>query len=198
MFKHKDIAIKSFASSFVYHYDKQMNEPFAVILLEGGKSNSLGRAEEVVQTVLNDQSRLQELYDCLSEDDAWLRMRSADALEKICRVHPDWVEPYIEQLLRDYTEDLQPSIQWHMAQIFRQITLTPTQEQRIIAWLTIRLEDPNVDWIVAANTMDTLVAFNERGLVPLSETVRLVKRHLAHHSNSVVKRATKILTNLDS
>ena len=175
-----------------------MNEAFAAILAEGGKSNSLGRAAEVVQTVLADQSRLEELYDCMSENDAWVRMRAADALEKICRVNPDWLEPYIDRLLNDYSENSQPSIQWHMAQIFEQVNLTPEQEQKIITWMTTRLEDPSVDWIVAANTMDTLVAFNKKGLVPLPETIRLIDRQLTHHSNSVVKRATKILAALDS
>jgi hypothetical protein len=174
-----------------------MNEPFAAVLLEGGKSNSLGRAEEVVRIVLSDHSRLKELYDCLSEDDAWQRMRAADALEKVCRIHPEWIEPYIERLLDEYAGTTQPSIQWHMAQIFEQTKLTSEQEQRILDWVTARLEDPKVDWIVAANTMDTLVTFNKRGLVSSDETIRLVHRQLKHHSNSVVKRATKILANIN-
>ena len=174
-----------------------MSEPFANMLLEGGKSNSLGRAEEIVQIVLSDQSRLEELYACLSEDDPWQRMRAADALEKVCRVHPEWIEPYIEKLLDEHANNPQPSIQWHMAQIFDQTRLTSAQEKRIVAWITARLEDPKADWIVAANTMNTLVTFNTRGLISTDETIRLVRRQLAHHSNSVVKRATKILESMN-
>jgi hypothetical protein len=58
-----------------------MPEAFATVLSIGGTSNSLGRAEEVVQIVLADESRLDELFECLF-DDEWLRMRAIDALEK--------------------------------------------------------------------------------------------------------------------
>jgi hypothetical protein len=42
-----------------------MNENFVEMLAVGGKSNSLGRAGEVVKLVLGDRSRLDELYDYL-------------------------------------------------------------------------------------------------------------------------------------
>ena len=79
-------------------YDWCMNESFAEILRVGGRSNSLGRTVEVIETVLADHSRVEELYNCLFQDDAWLRMRAVDALEKICRKHADWLAPYIKQI----------------------------------------------------------------------------------------------------
>ena len=95
-----------------------MKEKFADALTLGGKSNSLGRAGEVVDTVLGDKSRLGELYDCLFLEDAWVRMRAADALEKVCRVHPEWIESYIDRFEDELAISDQPSIQWHLAQIY--------------------------------------------------------------------------------
>jgi hypothetical protein len=60
------------------------------MLTVGGKSNALGRTNEVIEIVLLDKSRLDELYKCLFEADAWVRMRAGDALEKICRHCPEW------------------------------------------------------------------------------------------------------------
>lgn len=170
-----------------------MTEDFATMLAVGGKKNTLGRAEEVVQIVLNDQSRLEELYQCLFEDDAWLRMRAIDALEKVCRIHPQWLLPYLDRLLSDVASNNQPSIQWHLAEIFNEIELTTTQRTRATKLMKHNLADVSVDWIVAANTMTTLTQFAQDGHLPVSDVVSLLKIQQDHHSKAVVKRATKLL-----
>ncbi len=173
-----------------------MTEKFADMLAEDGKKNSLGRAEEVVQIVLSDKTRLKELYLCLFEDNAWLRMRAIDAFEKICRVQPEWIEPYIDRLFDDFGSDTQASIQWHMAEIAGETELTSTQKRRAITWLTERLQDPHVDWIVAANSMNTLATFVSEGSVAKNDLLPLLKQQQSHHSKAVVRRATKILESL--
>lgn len=170
-----------------------MNDTFKTMLAEGGKKNSLGRAEEVVQVVLGDKNRLEELYSCLFLEDAWVRMRAADALEKVCRSQPEWLESYIDRFFIDLAENTQPSIQWHIAQIFGEVILTPRQQQRALAWLTERLQTLNVDWIVAANSMDTLMKFVEKGQYPKDQFRVLLVLQQSHHSKSVVRRATKLL-----
>ena len=56
-------------------------EAFAEVLTEGGRSNSLGRAGEVVHAVFADRDRLDELWACISHDDAYVRMRAIDSFE---------------------------------------------------------------------------------------------------------------------
>jgi hypothetical protein len=170
-----------------------MKETFAEILVVGGKTNSLGRADEVINYVLKDPSRLNELYKCLFEDNAWVRMRAADSLEKICRIHPEWLEPYIDRFSSELSASTQPSIQWHLAQIYREITLSDTQKRFAIDWLKKLLSSKEVDWIVAANSMDTLAQFTRDGSVPVSEIISLLKIQQRHKSKAVVKRADKFL-----
>ncbi|MBL8159268.1 hypothetical protein JNJ66_02320 [Candidatus Saccharibacteria bacterium] len=165
--------------------------PFEVILAEGGRSNSLGRVDEVVAVVLHDASRLEELYQCLFASDAWMRMRAADALEKICRVQPGWLEPYVDRIHEDLAASTQPSIQWHIAQIYGQVALTTEQRKAAISWLTARLSTTVVDWIVAANAMDTMATFVRAGWLPAADFMALVRVQLRHHSKSVVKRAER-------
>lgn len=173
-----------------------MSDRFSSILAVGGKSNSLGRVPEVVDLVLHDQSRLSELYNCLFHEDAWLRMRAADAIEKVCRQHPDWLLPYIDRFQSELGSSPQPSIQWHLAQIYRQVALTAAQKQAALRWLKDRLTTTATDWIVAANAMVTLVQFTKDGATPLAETVRLLEIQREHKSKSVVKRADKLLAEL--
>ncbi len=173
-----------------------MAENFAQILAVGGKTNSLGRAQEVVDLVLSDEDQLAELYRCVFNDDAWVRMRAIDSMEKICRLHPDWLVPYIDRFQSELAHSEQPSIQWHLAQIYRQIDLTALQKRHAIQWLTSRLEQKDVDWIVAAQAMTTLVQFTHDGAVPKKSTIALLKLQQSHTSKSVVKRATKLLAEL--
>lgn len=170
-----------------------MSESFAEILLVGGKSNSLGRADEVIELVLADQTRLEELYACLFNEDAWVRMRAADCLEKVCRVHPEWLLPYVDRIASDLLSSNQASIQWHIAQIYRQVNLTPDQKLVAINWLKQLLSSVEVDWIVSANAMDTLAQFVQDGSVAKSDLKRLLEIQLHHKSKSVVRRADKLL-----
>lgn len=173
-----------------------MSEPFAHQLAVGGKTNSLGLAEHVVQAVLQDKSRLDELYNCLFESDPWLRMRAADALEKVCRVHPEWFESYADRLLGEMGASPQASLQWHVAQMLGEITLTPAQQKQAVGWLEARLNDANVDWIVAANSMTTLVQLTRAGYVPKAEAAALIKKQEGHRSTAVRRRAAKLLAEL--
>lgn len=169
-----------------------MNQTFRSKLREG-KINSLGRVNEVIEDVLLDKSRLDELYDCLFEDDAWLRMRAADAFEKICRQHPEWIETYVDKMQQDLFSSMQPSIQWHLAQIHEQVHLTAPQRQRVISWLENLLSTKTVDWIVAANAMDTLATFVQSGDYKSSDFIKLVEIQTHHKSKAVIRRAHKLL-----
>ena len=173
-----------------------MNEDFATMLAVGGKKNTLGRAEEVVQIVVADHSRLDELYRCLFEDDAWLRMRAIDALEKVCRVQPGWLQPYADQLLHEVAAIDQASIHWHLAELFREIDLSLQQRQEAIAIMKRNIASNSADWIVASNTMNTLAGFVIDGILPSAELVPLLEIQQTHHSKAVVKCATRLLDQL--
>ncbi|MDN5274821.1 MAG: hypothetical protein JWP06_722 [Candidatus Saccharibacteria bacterium] len=173
-----------------------MTEKFTEMLAVGGHANSLGQVNDVIELVLNDQNRLDELYSCLFNEDAWIRMRAADALEKICRQHPDWLVPYIDKFSNELATSTQPSIRWHLAQIYREVELTTEQKHFAINWLKDLLSTEDVDWIVAANAMDTLAHFTKDGSYPVVDITPLLKIQQKHKSNAVIKRANKLLAEL--
>ncbi|MBP9852964.1 MAG: hypothetical protein QG629_140 [Patescibacteria group bacterium] len=168
-----------------------MKELFTDVLL-AGKRNSLGRVDEVVGAVLAEPARISELYDCFFHDDAWARMRAADAYEKICRLHPDWITPNIDTMQHDLHSISQPSIQWHLAQIYRQVTLQDEQKKRALHWLTTVAGTVDVDWIVAAEAMATLVYFAQLGDVSQEEVRTILAIQTKHHSKSVVRKAQSL------
>lgn len=176
-----------------YFINKGMSEMFKQKLAVGGKKNSLGLTQEVVQEVLRNKNRLAELYECLFDEDAWIRMRAADGLEKICRVHPEWLEPHLEKLFTDMATSSQASLLWHFAQIIGEVSLTPTQVNAALDWLKSILKTADADWIVAANAMTTLTQFVGEGKISTAEARPFLEMQLQHASPSVQKRAKKLL-----
>lgn len=86
-------------------------QSFEEVLQVGGKTNSLGRAGEIFEIVSHEPSRLDELFQCISADDAWVRMRAIDTFEKLIKENPQWVQPYLAELIETFTHSTQPSIQ---------------------------------------------------------------------------------------
>lgn len=171
-------------------------EPYREVLAAGGHTNSLGRAGEVLDELQRDRSRLPELFGCISDADAWVRMRAVDTFEKLVRADPACAGPYVEDIVSDLTRSDQASVQWHLAQLFGLIDLTPAQQETARAWLTSRLATTDVDWIVAAHAMATLEAFARRGLVATEDLRRLLEVQTGHRSASVRRKAGAFLAAL--
>jgi hypothetical protein len=126
-------------------------------MLTGGHPNSLGRTVEVVEMVFKDSSRLAELYNCYFSKDEVVRLRTSNALKRICAEHPEWLVPYIDKLLSEVAAINQASAQWTLAQLFNSLTayMNASQKQKATKVLKRNLEHHD-DWIVQSQTMQTL------------------------------------------
>lgn len=132
------------------------NESFET-MLTGGHPNSLGRTVEVVDIVLAEVSRLSELYNCYFSKDEVVRLRTSNALKRICAEHPEWLVPYLDKLLSEVANIDQASAQWTLAQLFNSLEsyMNASQKQKAVKVLKRNLEQ-NEDWIVQNQTMQTL------------------------------------------
>lgn len=167
-------------------------EPFVEVLTVGGRSNSLGRAGEVLAAVRADASRTDELFACIAADDAWVRMRAVDTFEKLVREDPDRGRPYTQRVVTELTRSTQPSVQWHVAQLLDLLDLTPAQRAAGRTWLVERIATTDVDWIVAAQSMATLVGLHRDGHLPRGDLDRVLEVQQGHPSASVRRKATRL------
>ncbi len=78
--------------------------------LRGGDLRSIGRAEEVVQDILRSPSLFGEVFDGMLNDDPLIRMRSADALEKVSSKHPEYLKPYKTRLISEVSKIKQQEV----------------------------------------------------------------------------------------
>lgn len=174
-----------------------MSEPFAE-MLTGGHPNSLGRTEEVVGIVVDDRTRLDELFACLESPDELVRMRAGDGLEKVCRQKREWFLPWADRFLAEFGRIDQPSVQWHTAQILDHLRPHLTDRQRQQANdLLINYLDQSDDWIV----LNTSAGILTQWAGPEPKLARSLRPRLERLTNdprkSVARRTKKCLAKLN-
>jgi len=109
--------------------------------LKGGDRRSIGRANEVVALVLREPRRFPELIGYLWSDDAVVRMRAADAVEKISVQKSSLLAPFKAELLGLLVEAEQQELRWHLALMIPRLALTKKERQRAAEGLRRYLED---------------------------------------------------------
>ena len=77
--------------------------------------------------------------------------------------------------------------------MYSQLRLSAEQKYIATNWLIDLLSNTDVDWIVSANAMATLVQFAKEDFVSAEVTVRLLKLQQKHKSKSVKRKAQKLL-----
>jgi hypothetical protein len=109
--------------------------------LDGNDRRSIGRADEVAAMVLREPRRLPELIGFLWSDDPVVRMRAADAVEKISSQEPGLLKPYKAELLELLLEVAQKELRWHFAHLMPRLPLTRNGRQRAVEGLRRYLRD---------------------------------------------------------
>ncbi len=168
-------------------------------MLTGGHPNSLGRTLEVVDVVLADRSRLDDLYRCYFSDDEVVRLRVSSAMKRVTIAHADWTMDYLDGLQSEIAAIDQASTQWTLALLFDLLRdlLSPKQRARAVEIMTENLAHHS-DWIVLNNSMKVLGKWAESD-DELAESLRPHARRLADDErNSVANNARKLLVQLEA
>jgi hypothetical protein len=110
-------------------------------LLKGGDRRSIGRANAVAAIVASNPRLFPELISSFWSDDSVVRMRAADAAEKVSRTHPDLLGSHKRELLGLMTETRQPELRWHLAVMIPRLELTAYERKRASDALKAFLED---------------------------------------------------------
>ncbi len=138
-------------------------------MLEGGDRRSIGRSNEVVALVLKEPDLLALLFTGMLSDDPLLRMRCADAAEKVTARHPEFLKPYAKLLLGPLALVEQKEVRWHVAPMLARLELSAAQRRQVFDILLGYLSDTSS--IVRALTMQAL-ADVAMPVQPLRESAR--------------------------
>ena len=127
--------------------------------LSGGHHNSLGNTVEVVEHVLESETRVDDLLDCYRSADGLVRLRVSNAVKRICKIHPAWVAKRLELLLGDVAEIDQASTKWTLSTLFMKLDELMTDKQRQQAIGIMKQNLHYDDWIVNNTTAESLAHF---------------------------------------
>lgn len=167
------------------------------ILLEkltGGDRRSIGQANEVVDEVLRTPQLFTTLFEGLHDDNPLIRMRTADALEKITAQRPAWLAPYKYELLRMLAAPEQPEVRWHLIQMAPRLHLTNRERTKTISVLKCYLSDDSS--IVKTSAMQAIAELVGDDEHLRAETIRLLETLVKSGTPAMKSRGRKLLRNL--
>lgn len=165
--------------------------------LKGGHPNSLGNTVEVVDEVLAENELFNELFNCYFSNDEIVRLRTSNAMKRICKAKKTILIPYIDLFLTDIAKIDQASTQWTLSQLFGM--LEKDMDKRQIGQAKKIMENNlanHNDWIVLNQTMDTLTKWAKND-VKLKDWIKpQLERLTADERKSVSGRAKKMIEKL--
>ena len=162
--------------------------------LQGGDRRSIGKVDEVVDQVLGAASLFKELINGLFVNDPLVRMRTADAVEKISLVRPDLIQPYKKTLIQLAGDTDQQEVRWHMAQILPRLTLKPADRKIIVDVLYAYLNDKSKIVVTFALQALADLAAQDKSLIP--RIIRVLEEFAKTGSPAIKNRSRKLLTML--
>lgn len=165
-------------------------------MLAVGDRRTTGKAEEVAAMVLAEPARIDALFDCLDVPDPGLRMRAADALEKISHERPELLAPWRRRVLGDIASIPQQEVQWHVAQMIPRLPLTEDDLPRVLAILAEYLATTRSN-IVRVMSLQSLADLAGMGWLPPQEAVEAIAPWAGDQQPpSVRSRARRLLARL--
>jgi hypothetical protein len=162
--------------------------------LSGGDRRSIGRSEEVVADILAQPDRFGELFECILTPDPLVRMRAADAAEKLTAKRPDLLQPHKDSLLHQVAQIPQQEVRWHVAQMLPRLQLSMQERQEAVSVLERYLEDHSK--IVVTFSMQALadLALQDASLRP--QVRARIEQLSASGSPAIRSRGRKLLHQL--
>lgn len=127
--------------------------------LTGGHPNSLGNTIEVVNEILKDKHKLQDLYDCYASNDEVVRLRVSNAMKRICKEHPEWIAKYTDDFISKTSKINQASTKWTLSTLFMWLDSYMTDRQRKESIEIMKSNLHYDDWIVQNTTSESLAHF---------------------------------------
>ena len=164
--------------------------------LEGGDQRSIGRSDQIVSEVIENPRLFSELFrGMLTENPAVVRLRAADAVEKITRQRPEYLRRYKRKLIVQAARTDQCGVRWHLAQMLPRLSLTRQDLPRVLRTLHVCLNDPS--HIVATSSMQALADLAKQFPHLLPSVLPEIRGRTAVGSAAMKARGRKLLADLE-
>ena len=164
--------------------------------LRGGDRRSIGNVEEVITAVRKKPDLFKELATGLFDEDPVVRMRAADAMEKLSLENPQSLYPYKTELIRLARQTQQQELRWHTAQMIPRLKLTAREEATVTEIFFDYLNDKSK--IVVTFAMQALADLALKKGAASARTIRAIEELTRTGSPAIQSRGKKLLPKLKS
>ena len=151
--------------------------------LRGGDRRTIGHSNRVAAIVSKDPKLFPQLIAGLWSPDPLVRMRAADAAEKVTRKQRRLLDPYKKELLGLLTEAQEQELRWHLAVMVPRLLLDPKEQQLAMSSLD--------RYLGLADLAETEPSFRPRVVETLREAAR-------KGTPAMRARSRKLLIHLES
>ena len=162
--------------------------------LRGGDRRSIGKVNEVAGAVRKKPDLFKHLVTGLFEDDPIVRMRAADAMEKISLDNPELLHPFKRKLIQLAKDSPQQELRWHLAQMIPRLKLTPKETSTLAEILFDYLTDKSK--IVVTFAMQALADLALKEAITSTGVIKAIEKLTETGSPAIHSRGKKLLTQL--
>lgn len=164
-------------------------------ILKGGDRRSIGKSNDVMKRVLREPALFDVLISGLLLHDPLIRMRCADAAEKVTAIHPEYLAAYKPVLLNTLSKVEQQEVQWHLAPMLVRLQLSGAEQKIVVDILLAQMNSRSS--IVKTFAMQALFDLAARypELQPLA--VRHIRELTVIGTAAMKARGRKLLAKLD-
>jgi len=162
--------------------------------LRGGDLRSIGRSDEVVRDILKTPKLFSIVFDGIFSHDPRIRMRAADAVEKVSKQRPEYLQPLKGKLINHASKIEQQEVRWHVAQMLSYLRLEAAETEAVVRVLLGYLKDKSK--IVQTFSMQTLADIAERDQRYRPRVISVLKDLTGSGSAAVKARGRTLLKKL--
>jgi len=159
--------------------------------LSGGDRRSVGESDRAASSVLENPKLIGVLFEGLESSDPVLRMRCADAIEKVTASHPERLVPFKKIILNRLSKVEQQEVRWHVAPVLARLLLTKTEENTVVNLLLSYTNDRSS--IVKTKSMLVLADITLRSSRLLPAITQHIKELAVIGTPAMKARSNKLL-----
>lgn len=164
-------------------------------LLQGGDRRSIGRSDQVAAIVSGNPKLFSILVGGLWSEDPLVRMRAADAAEKVTREDPHLLKPYKKELLGLMGETAEAEVRWHLAVMVPRLVLNPGERRLAARLLGNYLKDRGS--IVKTFALEGLADLARNDSELRSGVIEILRQAVRTGTPAMKARSRKLLSRLE-
>lgn len=159
--------------------------------LQGKDLRSTGNVDELI-ALIQSQEGFNELFSFLNSSDRIVVMRTADAMEKISRAHPEFLQPHKNALVDFLESACDKEFKWHLAQMVSRLNLSADELGRVWNKLSIWATDRKESRIVRVHSLQSLCDLMSRDKNLEQDFELTLKQVSTENIPSIIARTKKL------